>query len=51
VVVLQELIVVGFSSYACHKCIRVENEYQSTADALGTLGVSWAVSLLSADLT
>lgn len=37
-----KLILVGFSSVSCHKCIRVEKEYERLAEALSLMDVPFA---------
>jgi thioredoxin-like negative regulator of GroEL len=36
------LILVGYSSYACHKCIRAEVDYKEIAEEMTTLGIPFA---------
>ena len=37
-----KVILVGFSSASCHKCIRVENEYDSISESLRLLNIPFA---------
>lgn len=41
-VVKHKQLLVGFSSYNCHKCIAIENEYEKIAEDLRNLGISFA---------